>query len=55
MARPKRQADELFYDQFYAMDLAEQSIALRIMTEHHRLASKDAKKKPVSPEKEGNQ
>ena len=36
MARPRKQAGELFFDEFAGMPLSEQKVALRILTELHR-------------------
>jgi hypothetical protein len=45
-----------FYDEFYAMPLSEQKIALRILSEHHRAeqirADREAKAKEEKKENE---
>jgi hypothetical protein len=52
MARPKKEKERFFYDQFYAMSCGEQAIALRILTEHHEYVKQQAKKtkEPASQE-----
>ena len=40
MARPKKTTARLFYDEFYAMTLEQQAIALMILAEHHEYVKK---------------
>lgn len=44
MARPRKQAGDLFYDEFTAMSYDEQKIALRILSELHRQAERIEKR-----------
>lgn len=55
MGRPKRQAGELFYDQFSLFPLDEQAVALRILTELHRQAQRAARRKEQPDAKPGQQ
>lgn len=41
--RPKKDAQRLFYDEFYDMTIDEQAISLRILIEHHEYVKKRAR------------
>jgi hypothetical protein len=44
MGRPKKAAQRLFYDEFYAMTIEQQAIALMILAEHHEYVKQEAAK-----------
>lgn len=52
MGRTKKDAQRLFYDEFYAMTLEQQSRALGILNEHHEYVKRQARKKPDPPSPE---